>query len=106
MTENIRSQITALPDDEIQPLLEWLRAYYDGPVWDRQIEADIERVGIDEWRERIGTEFSDADHLEAERRVLNAIEPCDDGKRVDFVQDLALLLGRPMESYFRRPPGK
>ena len=106
MTENIKSQIAALPDSEIQPLLEWLRAYYDGPVWDRQIEEDIEGLGFEEWQERLGTEFTDADHLEAERRVLNAIEPCDDRKRVDFVQDLAFLLGRPMESYFRRLPGK
>jgi hypothetical protein len=106
MTANIKSRITALPDSEIQPLLEWLRAYYDGPVWDRQIDEDVGRLGIDEWRERLGTESTDADHLEAERRVLNAIEPCDDRKRVDFVQELAFLLGRPMRSYFLRPAGK
>ncbi|MBX3739378.1 MAG: hypothetical protein KF712_00195 [Akkermansiaceae bacterium] len=106
MTENIKSQITALPDSEIQPLLEWLRSYYDGPVWDRQIDEDIERLGIEEWQERLGREFTDEDQHEAERRVLNAIEPCDDGKRVAFVQDLAFLLGRPMESYSRTLPGK
>ena len=106
MTEHIKSQITALPDTETQPLLEWLRAYYDGPVWDRQIGADIERLGADEWRERLGTELTDADRLEAERRVLKAIEPCDDRKRVAFVRDLAFLFRRPVESYFRRPPGQ
>ena len=50
----IKKGILALPDKEIKPLVEWLRNYYDGPVWDRQMDADIERLGPDEWQGRLG----------------------------------------------------
>ena len=50
----IKKGILALPDKEIKPLVEWLRNYYDGPVWDRQMDADIERLGADEWERRLG----------------------------------------------------
>jgi hypothetical protein len=51
--DEIKSAITRLPDSEIQPLLEWLRDYYDGPVWDRQIEADVLALGPSEFFRRL-----------------------------------------------------
>lgn len=50
----IKKGILALPDKQIKPLVEWLANYYDGPVWDRQMDADIERLGADEWERRLG----------------------------------------------------
>jgi len=47
--DDIKTEITKLPDAEIRPLLEWLSDYYDGPVWDRQIEADVARLGPEEF---------------------------------------------------------
>ena len=49
----IKKGILALPDKEIKPLVEWLGNYYDGPVWNRQMDADIERLGADEWERRL-----------------------------------------------------
>jgi hypothetical protein len=45
--DEIKAAIKALPDEEIEPLLAWLREYYDGDVWDRLMEADIERLGVE-----------------------------------------------------------
>lgn len=49
----IKSKILNLPDSEIASLLEWLQALY-GPVWDRQMESDIQRLGQAEFRRRFG----------------------------------------------------
>lgn len=51
----IKAQIAALPDVEIRPLLEWMRDYYDGPVWDRQIDSDAVRLGPSEFMRRFGS---------------------------------------------------
>ena len=58
----IKKGILALPDKEIKPLVEWLRNYYDGPVWNREMEADVYRLGADEWERRLtdGKEESSA----------------------------------------------
>lgn len=103
MTESIKAEILKLPDKEIQPLLEWLRAYYDGEVWDRQMVADIDRLGFEEWESRLGRDRTDVERETALRRVLNAIEPCEDEKRVRFVLDLFFLTRQRVESYWRKP---
>lgn len=54
----IKKGILALPDKEIKPLVEWLRNYYDGPVWDRQIDADFGRLGAEECVRRLTGEES------------------------------------------------
>ncbi len=41
----IKRAIKALPDAKVEPLLNWLRNHYDGDVWDRQMAADVERLG-------------------------------------------------------------
>ena len=41
----IKSAIKALPDSQIKPLVKWLRKHYDGPVWNRQMKSDAERLG-------------------------------------------------------------
>ena len=42
---DIKRAIKALPDAKVEPLLNWLRNHYDGDVWDRQMAADVERLG-------------------------------------------------------------
>ena len=59
MTNQIKAQILQLPDEEIKPLLEWLTNYYDGEVWDRQMAADIERLGEEEWIRRLSQPVED-----------------------------------------------
>ena len=43
--DEIKKAILALPDAEIEPLFKWLQEYYDGPVWDRQLNADFAQLG-------------------------------------------------------------
>ena len=59
MTTQIKAQIFQLPDREIKPLLQWLTNYYDGDVWDRQMVADIERLGAEEWIRRLSQPAED-----------------------------------------------
>lgn len=56
----IKKGILALPDKEIKPLVEWLRNYYDGPVWNREMEADVYRLGADEWERRLGGDMEES----------------------------------------------
>ena len=81
--KTIKQGILALPDKEIKPLVEWLRNYYDGPVWDRQMDADIGRLGADEWERRLtdGTDISTpasplavAAHKERVRQAQESME--------------------------------
>ena len=59
MTTQIKAQIFQLPDRKIKPLLQWLTNYYDGDVWDRQMVADIERLGAEEWIRRLSQPAED-----------------------------------------------
>jgi len=45
--EEIKAVILALPNKEIGPLHNWLQDYYDGEVWDRQIENDFKELGAE-----------------------------------------------------------
>jgi hypothetical protein len=53
--DDIKTEIISLPDSEIRPLLEWMRGYFDGPVWDRQIDSDVERLGPKEFLRLFGS---------------------------------------------------
>ncbi len=57
--EEIKKAILALPDQEVDPLFEWLQNHYNGIIWDREMEADIERLGLERWIEAL---TKDSDH--------------------------------------------
>ena len=119
----IKQGILALPDKEIKPLVEWLRNYYDGPVWDRQMDADIERLGADEWERRLGGEIENtcpasplalAAHKERLRealermteasrrrqaaiRLINRMQFPTKAARTRMLKDLECALGEPLD---------
>ena len=47
--EEIKAVILALPNKEIGPLHNWLQDYYDGEVWDRQIENNFKELGAEKF---------------------------------------------------------
>ena len=105
MTDQIKAQILQLPDDEIKPLLQWLTSYYDGDVWDRQMAADIERLGEEEWIRRLSQPVEDdGGRRAAILRLMNSQEPATDENREQFLTDLSLAIGEPIESYGEELP--
>ena len=51
--DDIKAEIANLPDEDIPSLMEWLRDYYDGAVWDRQIDSDAARLGTGDFLRRL-----------------------------------------------------
>ena len=97
MIDQIKAQILQLPDDEIKPLLNWLANYYDGDVWDRQMVADIERLGEEEFQRRLSQpQKTDWDRQAAVLRLMNSIEPTTEAKREEFLDDLYFAIGGPL----------
>ena len=106
MTTQIQAQIQQLPDSEIAPLLEWLNSYYDGEVWDRQMEADIVRLGGEEWERRLlGASEIDDGRQAAILRLMNSFEPTTEEKRERFLADLSVVIGEPIGNFSEPPRG-
>ena len=104
MTDQIKAQILQLPDEEIKPLLEWLTNYYDGDVWDRQMVADIERLGEVEWMRRLSQPVEDdGGRRAAILRLMNSQEPTTEEKRQQFLTDLFLAVGQPAADFLEKP---
>jgi len=104
MTDQIKALILQLPDEEIKPLLDWLTSYYDGEVWDRQMAADIERLGEEEWIRRLSQPAEDdGGRRAAILRLMNSLEPATDEKREQFLTDLFLAVGQSMEDFTNEP---
>ena len=100
MITQVKDQIQQLPDAVIGELVEWLNSYYDGEVWDRQMAADIERMGDEEWERRLveATE-DDGGRRAAILRLMNALEPTTDEKRALFLKDLFFVVGDTLENF-------
>ena len=93
----IKAAIKTLPDAEIKPLLDWLRDYYDGDVWDRQIEADIEMLGPERWEAALRQGMAGADERhQAVLRLLNNLQFRSDADREQCLQDFSLLVGKTL----------
>ena len=104
MTNQIKAQLLQLPDEEIKPLLEWLTNYYDGEVWDRQMAADIERLGEEEWIRRLSQPVEDdGGRRAAILRLMNSQEPTTEEKRQQFLTDLFLAVGQTMDDFSNKP---
>ena len=104
MTDQIKAQILQLPDEEIKPLLEWLTNYYHGEVWDRQMAADIERLGEEEWIRRLSQPAEDdGGRRAAILRLMNSQEPTTEEKREQFLTDLFLVIGESMDHFLKEP---
>ncbi len=96
--DDIKKAIQELPDKEIEPLLNWLREYYDGPVWDRQMEADIEEVGADRLFAALMAEpVQQDDKHQAVLRLMNAMQFRSDADREQVMKDFALVMGQALE---------
>lgn len=50
--QQINSMSATVEDSRVK-LLKWIIAEEDWVEWDRQIEQDMERLGIEEWRRRL-----------------------------------------------------
>ena len=100
MIDQIKEQILQLPDAVVGELTEWLNSYYDGEVWDRQMEADIEQMGGDEWERRlVAATEDDGGQRAAILRLMNALEPTTDEKREQFLKDLFFVAGESLENF-------
>ena len=130
--KEIKKGILALPDKQIKPLVEWLRNYYDGPVWDRQMDADVKRLGADEWERRltdgtdISTPASPAEvaayneqlrqawermeqarrRREAALRLINRIPFPTKAARTRMIKDFECVLGESLGAAVERPTTK
>ncbi len=128
----IKKGILALPDKEIKPLVEWLRNYYDGPVWNREMEADVYRLGADEWERRLtdgmdistpASAISLAAHQQGIReaqermelanrrsqaalRLINRIPFPTKAARTRMIKDFECVLGESLGAAVERPTTK
>ncbi len=99
-TDDIERAIQALPDEEIKPLLDWLRDYYDGPVWERQIEADIERLGPDRFMAILqGDMEQKGERHNAALRLLNNLQFRSQADRQQCLKDLSLIIGGSLDAH-------
>ncbi len=97
-TDDIERAIQALPDEEIKPLLDWLRDYYDGPVWERQIEADIERLGPDRFMAILKADMEQkGERHKAALRLLNNLQFRSQADRQQCLKDLSLIIGESLD---------
>ena len=100
MITQIKEQILQLPDALVGELAAWLNSYYDGEVWDRQMAADLERLGDEEWERRlVAASEDDGGRRAAILRLMNALEPTTDEKRDQYLQDLFLVVGESLENF-------
>jgi hypothetical protein len=94
----VKLAIRSLPDDEIGPLLEWLQSYYDGEVWDRQIVADIERLGVEQWEAALQAGMAEAgEKRQAALRLMNNLRFASSADRDQCLQDFQIILGEALD---------
>ena len=92
--DEIKEAIRSLDDGEIGPLLKWLQSYYDGEVWDRQIVADIERLGVEQWEATLRAGMAEAsEKRQAALRLLNNLRFASSADRDQCLQDFQVILG-------------
>jgi hypothetical protein len=73
--EEIKTAILALPDKEIGPLHNWLQDYYDGEVWDRQIENDFKELGAEKFVQVLQSGMPQAsEKRQAALRLMNNMQ--------------------------------
>lgn len=97
-TEEIKKAILALSDSEIEPLYLWLKDYYDGDVWDRQMEADIERLGPEQWGAalREGMAQRADERQKAVLRLMNDMQFKSGADRDQCLKDFELVVGQAL----------
>ena len=97
--EEIKEAILALPDSEIEPLYKWLGDYYDGEVWDRQMAADIQRMGADAWAAALaaGMEGAHKEKHRAALRLMNNMQFKRAADRDKCIKDFELIVGEALE---------
>jgi hypothetical protein len=97
--EEIKQAILALPDAQIEPLVKWLREYYDGPVWDRQMQADFAEFGAEEMKAMLeeGMEQRGKEKHRAVLRLLNNMQFKSDAEREQCLKDLGLIVDESLQ---------
>lgn len=96
--EEIIRAVRQLPDEEIKPLLNEVRAYYDGEVWDRQIEHDQKTIGVDEFSRALGADMANAGgRRQAALRLVNSMRFSSAQHREQVMADLAIVLGENLK---------
>jgi hypothetical protein len=97
--EEIKAAIKGLPDKEIKPLLTWLREYYDGDVWDREIVADIEEFGPERWEAALRQGMAEqGEKHQAVLRLMNNMQFRSDADREECLKDFSLLIGEALDA--------
>ena len=95
--DEIKAHIRSLPDDAIGGLVEWLKEYYDGEVWDRQMEADIQRLSPEAWLEAVmAIPDQESERRKAALRLMNSIRFSSDADRDQCLRDFELLVGEAL----------
>jgi hypothetical protein len=96
--EDIKLAIRSLDDGEIGPLSEWLEDYVNHEVWDRQIVADIERLGVDRWKAALQAGMAESNEKrQAALRLLNNMRFASSADRDRCLQDFETLLGESLD---------
>jgi hypothetical protein len=95
--EEIKKAILALPDKEIGPLRNWLEDYLNDEVWPREIAADIEEFGVEDWKRmlREGMAQSGEKH-QAVLRLMNTMQFRSDADRDQCLKDFQLIVGEAL----------
>ena len=97
--EEIKTAILALPDKEIGPLHNWLQDYYDGEVWDRQIENDFKELGAEKFVQVLQSGMAQAsEKRQAALRLMNNMQFRSDADREQCLNDFQLLIGESLLS--------
>ena len=90
-------EIRALPDEAVKPLLDQLRDYYHGNVWERQIASDQKRLGADVFERLLREDMAAANpRREAALRLMATMTFSTEAQREDVMRDLGTVLGEEL----------
>ena len=93
----LKHKIRALPDTEVKPLIDWLKEYYDGEVWDREMDQDIAELGAEEWERRLTAGAENASpRRQAALRLMNTMRFKSTTERDLCLKDFECVLGESL----------
>lgn len=97
--QEIKQAILALPDAEIEPLVKWLREYYDGQVWDRQLQNDFAEFGEEEMAALFKSDMEQRANgkRQAVLRLLNNLQFRSDADREQCLKDFEFVVGEALQ---------
>jgi hypothetical protein len=95
--EDIKEEILALHFRQIGPLYMWLDDYLHKEIWPREMQADIEEMGEEQWAAALAAGMAQAgEKRQAALRLMNSLQFKSDADREQCIHDFQLVIGEAL----------